>query len=66
LAGRLFLTNCAKVDAVEKKQKHSTQFARMQEIIRANEQRLARSRAAIGSVEAHLQQVDRPVEKGRK
>jgi hypothetical protein len=49
---------------VEKKQK--SQFVKMQEMIRSNEQRLARTRAAIGSVDAHLQQVDRPPEKTAK
>jgi len=48
---------------VDKKPKTAPQFVRMQEMIRSNEQRLARMRATIGSVDAHLQQADRPIEK---
>jgi hypothetical protein len=51
---------------VEKKQRHATQITRIQEMIRANEQRLARVRAAIGSVDAHLQQIERPGPKQEK
>jgi hypothetical protein len=44
---------------VEKRER-ANQNAEIREIIRKNEKRLAESRRAIGSMEAHLQQIDQP------